>query len=136
MSYDVCCWRCQGELPAAPESLYERLRGEEEEVEGLDWISVAAIKARFQQAFPAMEDYGTELNLESRVANLQVGWPVGSKPQHTLAILVDCSWSLVEDSDGAEEMREELAQVVADLGCMLYDPQQSKLYEEPEYWSP
>jgi hypothetical protein len=131
MSYDLCCWRPIRELEEAPQSIYQRLRQTAEEVDGLDWIPVAALKARFRQALPAMEDEGTELIWDGENGNVQVTWPVGSKPQHTLAVLVDCSWGLLEDSAVAEE----IMQAVADLGCVLYDAQQGKLYEDPEFWS-
>src|SRR2546425_1236981 len=97
MSYDLCCWHPIRELEEAPQSTYERLRVRAEEVDGLAWIPVAALKARFLQAFPSIEDEGTQLIWEGENGNVVVDWPVGSKPQHTLAVLVDCSWGLLED---------------------------------------
>ena len=130
MSYDLCCWRPAGDSLAASQSIYEKLV-EEQEVDGLSWISVAAITARFQQALPAIEVYSTELIWEGKDGSIQVSWPIGSKPQHTLGIFLNTSWGLLEDG----EIVQPLLEALSDLQCVVYDPQQEMLFEEPRLWS-
>ena len=60
MSYDLCYW-CVGsdDDERSPGEIYEGLC-EDGEVDGLVWLSVSEIKARFQEAFPTIEDFGEE----------------------------------------------------------------------------
>jgi hypothetical protein len=126
MSYDLCYW-CVGsdDDERSPGEIYEGLC-EDGEVDGLVWLSVSEIKARFQEAFPTIEDFGTELNWEGEATSFQVSWPIGSTPQHTLGLIVHCSWSIAENPD----VIDSITRVAATFGCGLYDPQ-SNTWDEP-----
>jgi hypothetical protein len=124
MSYDFCCWR-QTSDGCDSQAIYESLC-EDGEPDGLTWIPISEIRYRFTDAFQSISDEGTELNEEG----FQVVWAIGSKPQHTLGVFLHCSWSFPKDPEAIEA----LLGAVSALNCMLYDPQQSKLYEAPEMW--
>jgi hypothetical protein len=118
MSYDLCCWRYTTTPKESAQATYERL-SEGDEVDGLALLPVAEIKTRFIEFFPSIEDYGMELNWEGDRGAFQVIWSIASKPQHTLAWFVLCSWSLLEEP----EVMARIVEVASAIGCGVYDPQ-------------
>jgi hypothetical protein len=64
MGYDLCYWRfASDDDETSPSEIYQSLC-EDGEVDGLVWLPVSEIKRGFQQAFPTIEDFGTELILQ------------------------------------------------------------------------
>jgi hypothetical protein len=127
MSYDLYFWREIASSGARPEDVCALLC-EEQEPEGLAWLSVADLKGRFAAAFPGIRDGGTELNWEGEESYFQVSWPVGSRPGRTLGIFVHCGYPLLESPDTLNRVIE----IAGEFGCALYDPQTGKRYNQAD----
>jgi hypothetical protein len=127
MSYNLYFWRETVAQYEAPDAVCARLCGDEEP-EGIAWLSVAQIKARFADVFPEIEDSGTELAWEGARSYFQVSWPVGSKPGHTLAVFVQCGYTLLQ----SPQTMNRIIDVARDLGCALYDPHTAQRYPQPD----
>ena len=125
MSYDLYFWRPQGDLSESPSSILDRV-GEEGDHEGLTWLSVSELKARFVRAFPTIKDCGTYLLWDDEKGSFFVDWIVGSKPQHTFVFFVECSWSLPKHP----EILDRITQIPNEMGCGIYDPQEDN-WQEP-----
>lgn len=118
MSWDLAFWKPDRTASESAEEVYAQLC-EDQEPDGLGWLRVDDVKSRFQAAFPDIVDDGTELNWDGSGSYFQATWSVGSKPQHTLGVLVSCGWDLAQQSGIIERIRA----VGAALGCGVYDPQ-------------
>ncbi len=117
MSYDLCFWREPVATDVGSQEIYERLC-DETEADGVEWMDISAAKAAFAEAFPEIEDFGTELNMDGECW-FQVTWPVSRHPGATQGLLLTCAWGLVDDS--ATQAR--IGAVAKALGCVVYDPQ-------------
>jgi hypothetical protein len=118
MSWDLAFWKPERPGTEVAMETYTRL-AEEEEPDGLAWLSAEDVKAQFRAQFPETTDDGTELNWEGSGSYFQVNWPVGSRPRHTLAVFVSCGWSLLERPEVIDRIRT----VGGKLGCGVFDPQ-------------
>jgi hypothetical protein len=117
VSWDLAFWK-PGGATDDPDEVYGAL-AEDDEPDGLAWMSVNSVKAAFRAAFPDIADDGTELNWEGAGSYFQVTWPVGSRPRQTLGVLVTCGRSLVSQTEVIERLRS----AGRSLGCGVYDPQ-------------
>ena len=124
MSWDLAFWKPNGPSPEQPGTVYESLL-EDDEPDGVTWLSVDQVKAEFRAAFPEITDDCSELTWEGAGSYFQVSWAVGSKPGHTLGVFVTCGWSLLDQPTVIERVRA----VGHCLGCGVFDPQS-------DTWSP
>jgi hypothetical protein len=118
VSWDLAFWKPNGSSLEQPGTVYESLL-EDDEPEGVDWLSVDRVKAGFRAAFPEITDELSELNWEGAGSYFQVSWAIGSKPGHTLGVFVTCGGSLL----GQPAVIERVRAVGSSLGCGVFDPQ-------------
>lgn len=128
MSYDLYFWRETRKQRRKPEATCKLLCEEEQELAGIELLSVAAIKACFQEFFPEISDNGHELDWEGAGSYFQVTWPVCSQPGVTTAFCVTCGYQLLDSPD----TMNRIIDVGTHLGCALYDPQVNQRFDQPE----
>ncbi len=127
MSYALYFWRQAASHAEPAPAVCARLCRDEEPA-GVGWLPLDEVKARFAAALPGIEDAGTELRWEGAGSYFEVSWPVGSKPRHTLALLVRCGYGLLQ----SPETLNRIVEVANTFGCALYDPHTGTCYEQPE----
>ena len=126
MSWDLAFWKpVSDKIKYDPDTVYNALM-EEQEPDSVTWLPVDTVKSAFAEAFPDVQDDRTELRWEGAGSSFEVSWPIGSKPRHTLGVLITCGWSLLD----TPEVIQRLVGVAAALGCRVYDPQEGAWYEE------
>ena len=122
MSYDLYFWRQSRELQQAPGEILNRLI-EDEEVDGVDYLSVDRVRTQFQSAFPGSTDEGAQLVWNDFI----VSWSVPMRVGETLLIIVNCSWSLKKQPD----LLNRIIEAGAKCGCAVYDPQVDTRFDQP-----
>lgn len=121
MSYDLCCWPTANATGMCPQEVYERLC-DDEEVDGIGFLDVSGVKAEFARAFPGIEDFGTELNMDGEPW-FQIAWPMCAQPGKTQGLLLTCSWDITE----SPATLARIIDVARALGCAVYDPQSGQM---------
>ena len=127
MSYDLYFWREGRKTDESASVVCERL-GNDEDVEGVEHLSVELLKARFLESFPTIEDEGAQLNWEGHDSYFQVSWSVSMGMGKTQMIVISCGFKLLDD----ENLMNRIIDVGQSLGCALYDPQVGQRFHQSE----
>jgi hypothetical protein len=126
VSYDINFWKQSKPLEATPEEIYHKLC-QGERVDGLEDLPTARILERIRAAFPECDDDQENPYIRMENCGVEVSW----SDQHFRF-----------DIRGEQCARvNELAAILRDFGCPMYDPQVNQRYDAnggmvPTDWPP